>query len=430
MRGILRFSFGSGLERVDDMTGTDLRAVAALDTLGRIDLRHEILHMDRVGGAFPLALHAADAAHLADLHDLCAFVLVTAADHDLLALGDQLDNALGAGVHTGAAAHALGPIRLRDTVDDVHGVKLTGLHAVAQADAGEGAQLVALAAEQHGRAAILGTGIVEAGLGHVCAAGTGYKRHLALGLSGRDAHDLRHLGRGGSAAGHALIAGGLPCRHGLHDGRLIHLRSDIPPWPSNRRRNRKMHPSNPPEQVQKKFADERSSASSKEPQSETEREQIQQQIRALEAQIGELDKVRTQLLNKHGDRILDSYQLAPLLREVTAHFTHDVTLPPKDFNALILDKLLPLKGNPLQTFQLLTQNLIDGFQDTKSAFEHFSENLSVVTRCLTSELQSCPDPSIASAIVNACRTTEKLGTIQDLNVQLMQKAVQTFPHLA
>jgi len=180
----------------------------------------------------------------------------------------------------------------------------------------------------------------------------------------------------------------------------------------------------------KKFADERSSTSSKEPQSEAEREQVQQQIRALETQIGELDKVRTQLLNKHGDRIMDSYQLAPLLREVTAHFTHDVTLPPKDFNALILDKLLPLKGNPLQTFQLLTQNLIDGFNDTRSAFEHFSENLSVVTRCLTSELQSCPDPSIASAIVNACRTTEKLGTIQDLNVQLMQKAVQTFPHLA
>ena len=79
MRGILRLSFGSGLERVDDMTGTDLRAVAALDTLGRIDLRHEILHMDRVGGAFPLALHAADAAHLADLHDLTALVLIAAA---------------------------------------------------------------------------------------------------------------------------------------------------------------------------------------------------------------------------------------------------------------------------------------------------------------------------------------------------------------
>ena len=180
----------------------------------------------------------------------------------------------------------------------------------------------------------------------------------------------------------------------------------------------------------KKFADERPSDSSKEPESDAEQQQIQQQIRSLETQIGELDKVRTQLLNKHGDRIMDSYQLAPLLREVTAHFTHDVTLPPKDFNALILDKLLPLKGNPLQTFTLLTQNLIDGFNDTRSAFAHFSDNLSVVTRCLTAELRSCPDPSIASAIVNACRTTEKLGTIQDLNVQLMQKAVQTFPHLA
>ena len=180
----------------------------------------------------------------------------------------------------------------------------------------------------------------------------------------------------------------------------------------------------------KKFANEPRSASSKDPESESEQRQIQQQIRTLEDQLNELDKVRTQLMAQYGDRITDSYKLAPLLREVTAHFTHDITLPPKDFNALILDKLLPLKGNALQTFTLLTRNLIDGFQDTKSAVAHFNENLSVVMRCLTAELRSCPEPSIASAIVNACRTTEKLSTIQELNVQLVQKIVQTFPHFA
>lgn len=180
----------------------------------------------------------------------------------------------------------------------------------------------------------------------------------------------------------------------------------------------------------KNFSQELGTLPKKGEKNETEGQSVHQQIHQLETQLNELEKVQTQLMVQHGDRIRDSYQLAPLLREVTAHFTHDITLPPKDFNALILDQLLPLKGSPLQTFQLLTRALIDGFPDTKNACMHFHENIDLVTTCLASELKSCPDPSIASAIVNACRTTEKLSTIQNVHVQMLQKTFQTFPHLA
>ncbi|MBP5191679.1 MAG: hypothetical protein J6Z25_03900 [Opitutales bacterium] len=180
----------------------------------------------------------------------------------------------------------------------------------------------------------------------------------------------------------------------------------------------------------KNFSQGLGTLSKKGEKNEAEEQSVHQQIQQLEAQLNELEKVQRELMEKQGDRIRDSYQLAPLLREVTAHFTHNITLPPKDFNALILDQLLPLKGSPLPTFQLLTRALIEGFPDTQNACAHFHENIHLVTTCLAAELKSCPDPSIASAIVNACRTTEKLSTIQNLHVQLLQKTFQTFPRLA
>ena len=151
---------------------------------------------------------------------------------------------------------------------------------------------------------------------------------------------------------------------------------------------------------------------------------VDQQAQQLESQIGLLKAEQMQLMKTNGHRIEDSYRLAPLLRETTAHLTHDITLPPKGFNALILDKILPLKGDVIQTFSCLTQNLIESFQDRKGAFAHFNENLSIVTNCLTAELKSYSTPSIAGAILNACRTVEKIGTVQELHVQLLQKTLQ------
>ena len=158
--------------------------------------------------------------------------------------------------------------------------------------------------------------------------------------------------------------------------------------------------------------------------------QLQDQIKNLEESLDNISEAQTNLMAKNGNRIADSYVLAPLIRETTAHFTHDVKLPPKDFNALLLDKILPLKGDVIQTFNCLTEGFIENLSKnelaSKSAINHFKDNLSIVLTGLNQELKSCPDPQISSAIINACRSAEKLGTIQELNTQILQKTYATF----
>ena len=132
-----------------------------------------------------------------------------------------------------------------------------------------------------------------------------------------------------------------------------------------------------------------------------------------------------------GNRIEDSYKLAPLLRETTAHFTHDVSLPPKAFNALILDQILPLKGDIIKTFNCLTQGFIENISDnnTKDRIQHFSDNISIIKQCLNNELKCCPDPKIASAVLNACRSAEKLESIHNLHEQVLIQAYTAFKNL-
>ena len=159
--------------------------------------------------------------------------------------------------------------------------------------------------------------------------------------------------------------------------------------------------------------------------SRQDQEEVQKQIRELENNLNSVQQVQTDLMAQNGARIEDSYKLAPLLREVTAHYTHDITLPPKTFNALILDMVLPLKGDPAKTFDCLTRNLIDGIDPSVgSAIDHFNKNLDVVKKCLSQELQCCPNPNISSAIMNTIRSVEKLDTVQGLNVQLLTKLNQ------
>ena len=69
-----------------------------------------------------------------------------------------------------------------------------------------------LAAEEHGRLAVLGTGVVEAHLGIAGAAGAGHEGHHLLRRVVGYAHDLGHLGSRGRAARHAAVAGGLAPR--------------------------------------------------------------------------------------------------------------------------------------------------------------------------------------------------------------------------
>ena len=75
--------FGSLLldhvEQVDDAARADIGAVAAADALVIVDLGHEVLDLDGVRRALTLALHAADAADVADLARDGALVLIAAA---------------------------------------------------------------------------------------------------------------------------------------------------------------------------------------------------------------------------------------------------------------------------------------------------------------------------------------------------------------
>ena len=153
-----------------------------------------------------------------------------------------------------------------------------------------------------------------------------------------------------------------------------------------------------------------------------DQEEVQQQIQELERNLDTIRQAQSDLMMQQGARIEDSYKLAPLLREATAHYTHDITLPPKDFVALILDKILPLKGDPAKTFDCLTQGLIDGLDPSSgSAIDHFNHNLDIVKNCLTQELQCCSDKAISAAILNAVRSVEKFGTVQKLNAELIDK---------
>ena len=170
------------------MSRADICAVAALYALGVVDYGKVVDDRDCVGGAFTHATAAADTSGLAVLVDQSAVELAAAADMDDLGRGDELYDALGAGIHTGAAAHAFLSVDLCGVVFNGNGIELADIGAVAVADAGKGAHSVALAAEKHGRTAVAGTGIIEAKLG-LFAAGAGHECDLFLGGSGIDAHD-------------------------------------------------------------------------------------------------------------------------------------------------------------------------------------------------------------------------------------------------
>ena len=200
-------------EPVDDMSRANIRAVAALDALCRIDLSKIVNNGDSVRRAFTLALHAADAAVVAHLCDLRALVMVAACGHDLLALGDELDDALRAGVGTCTAANAAHAVDLCNAVNNMDSVELADLCAVAKTNAGKGAGLVALAAEQHCGAAIDRAGVVEAELCVTQSTGAGHKRDHLFYVGAGNAHDLSNFCGSLCAARNTLVGGSFTRRY-------------------------------------------------------------------------------------------------------------------------------------------------------------------------------------------------------------------------
>ena len=127
----------------------------------------------------------------------------------MLVVGNEPYDLLGTGIDTSTAADALFAVDLGNTVNDAHCAELAGVSAVAQADAGEAAVHIALAAEQHGRLAVLGSLVVEALNGVSLAAGAGHERDHFNRVTGGNAHDLAYLRSRLGASRNALVYGSL-----------------------------------------------------------------------------------------------------------------------------------------------------------------------------------------------------------------------------
>ena len=178
---------------LDNVAGADIGAVAALYALGNIYHGEIILDNDRVGGTLALALHAADAAGFTYLIYRSSLVVAGAGNFNMLIVRNELDDLLGAGVDTRTAANALFTIDLGNAVNDIHRAKLAGIGTVAEANAGEAAIHVALAAEQHSRLAVFRSLVIEALDGVTLAAGAGHKRDHFHSVSCGNAHNLADL---------------------------------------------------------------------------------------------------------------------------------------------------------------------------------------------------------------------------------------------
>src|SRR5699024_9623583 len=203
------------LQRVgDDLLGALGHAGAAAGALVVVDPGQVVGDMDGVGGAVALAHPAGDAGGGAGFHGHRAAVAVGAHDHRLIRAGSlDHDDVLGADRRAGAAAGALVLIHHGHAVDDVDGVELAGLDAVAKAGAGKGAVL-GPAVQRGGRSTALDALVVIAGLAVVLAALA--LDHRLLGDGGHlGAHDLADGGSRLGAAGGALVAG-----HAVHDDGL------------------------------------------------------------------------------------------------------------------------------------------------------------------------------------------------------------------
>ena len=164
--------------------------------------------MDGVGRALAHAEHAADTAGRADLAHRRTLVLVAALHGDPLALGDELDEALGAGLGAQAAADALEAVDDRHAVDDLDGVFRADAHAGAQAQAAVVAVRGADAVERC-IPAVLDADVVALILGDLAAALAADEGHLALDRLGVGAHD------GADPLGHRRAAHGAAVDRGL-----------------------------------------------------------------------------------------------------------------------------------------------------------------------------------------------------------------------
>ena len=196
---------------LDDVTGADICTVTAVYALADINASEVVLDGDCVGGAFLLALHAADTACITNLIKLCALIHAVACNHNRLVIRNELNKLLGANISTAATADTLLAVNLGNAVNDVHSAELAGVYTVAKSDTCEAAVLVALAAEQHSCLAVLGSLIVEALERNAFGTGAGNKCYHLNCVSCGNAHDFADFFGCSRTCGNALVDRSFAC---------------------------------------------------------------------------------------------------------------------------------------------------------------------------------------------------------------------------
>ena len=129
------------MNEILDRAGRALNnAHAALLALFVVNDSEVVFDVDRVEFTGSLAHAAADAGDGAILAGIRTLLGVVAADKDFcLIVGNDLDQAVGAGLDAGAAACALVAVYDSDALDDMDGIKFAGSFAVAQSQTSVGA---------------------------------------------------------------------------------------------------------------------------------------------------------------------------------------------------------------------------------------------------------------------------------------------------
>jgi hypothetical protein len=123
------------------MPRTDFNTGSATNTFLRIDYREIVHHLNREIRTVFLTQSAGDTAETAGLDNVWAPLMVGAEHFEIAGGFPQENDSLGAGLGAGTAAGTLVFIDDRYAIDQMDRVKLTGLHTVSHAAAGEGAEL-------------------------------------------------------------------------------------------------------------------------------------------------------------------------------------------------------------------------------------------------------------------------------------------------
>lgn len=163
---------------------------------------------------------------------------------------------------------------------------------------------------------------------------------------------------------------------------------------------------------------------------QVERDVISARIGELEAKLATLNKASGHLMDTQGARIGDSYRLAPELRKNAGSSPQKQLDTPKDLNAIILDKILPLGKDMSKMFNSVSSEFFNDPSnggDTHSQVERFTANLWLIEKTLGNELNNLQSinqygdsKDIAKAIMDSIQAVREFGSVFASNESMLQ----------